>query len=78
MIRLASIVFASALAAAPVPSPLAPAEAFKAFRAALGLRVELVTAEPVVASPCALAFDSKGRCSSPRAAAKAPRGPNPP
>jgi putative membrane-bound dehydrogenase-like protein len=61
MIRLASIVFASALAAAPLPSPLAPAEALKAFEAAPGLRVELVAAEPLVASPCAIAFDSKGR-----------------
>ena len=64
MIRLASIVFVSALAAAPVPSPLAPAEALKALRAlraARGLRVELVAAEPLVASPCALAFDTKGR-----------------
>jgi len=61
MIRLASIFFASALAAAPLPSPLAPADALKAFEAAPGLRVELVAAEPLVASPCAIAFDSKGR-----------------
>jgi putative membrane-bound dehydrogenase-like protein len=61
MIRLASILFASALAAAPLPSPLAPADALKAFEAAPGLRVELVAAEPLVASPCAIAFDSKGR-----------------
>ena len=61
MIRLASIVFASVLVAAPLPSPLAPAEALKAFEAAPGLRVELVAAEPLVASPCAIAFDSKGR-----------------
>ncbi len=61
MIRLASIVFASVLVAAPLPSPLTPAEALKAFEAAPGLRVELVAAEPLVASPCAIAFDSKGR-----------------
>ena len=61
MIRLASIFFAFALAAAPLPSPLAPADALKAFEAAPGLRVELVAAEPLVASPCAIAFDSKGR-----------------
>ena len=61
MIRLASIFLASALAAAPLPSPLAPADALKAFEAAPGLRVELVAAEPLVASPCAIAFDSKGR-----------------
>ncbi len=61
MIRLASILFATALAAAPVQSPLAPAEALKAFEVAPGLRVELVAAEPLVASPCAIAFDAKGR-----------------
>jgi putative membrane-bound dehydrogenase-like protein len=61
MIRVASIFFVSALSAAPLPSPLAPAEALKAFEAAPGLRVELVAAEPLVASPCAIAFDSKGR-----------------
>jgi len=61
MIRLASIVFASALVAAPLPSPLSPADALKAFEAAPGLRVELVASEPLVASPCAIAFDSKGR-----------------
>jgi putative membrane-bound dehydrogenase-like protein len=61
MIRLASILFVSALAAAPLSSPLSPEEALKAFEAAPGLRVELVAAEPLVASPCAIAFDSKGR-----------------
>jgi putative membrane-bound dehydrogenase-like protein len=61
MIRVACIFFVSALSAAPLPSPLAPAEALKAFEAAPGLRVELVAAEPLVASPCAIAFDSKGR-----------------
>jgi len=61
MIRCASILFAAALAAAPLPSPLTPAEAQKAFEAAPGLRVELVAAEPLVASPCAIAFDGKGR-----------------
>jgi putative membrane-bound dehydrogenase-like protein len=61
MIRTASILFASALVAAPLPSPLAPAEALKAFEVVPGLRVELVAAEPLVASPCAIAFDSKGR-----------------
>jgi putative membrane-bound dehydrogenase-like protein len=61
MIRCASIIFASALMAAPLPSPLSPEEALKAFEAAPGLRIELVAAEPLVASPCAIAFDSKGR-----------------
>ncbi|GBL24160.1 hypothetical protein EMGBS6_09450 [Opitutia bacterium] len=61
MIRAAAILFAGALVAAPLPSPLSPADALKAFEAAPGLRVELVAAEPLVASPCAIAFDSKGR-----------------
>ena len=61
MIRWASIFFVSALAAAPLPSPLSPADALKAFEVAPGLRVELVAAEPLVASPCAIAFDPKGR-----------------
>lgn len=49
------------LAAAAVPSPLSPADALKSFETAPGLKVELVAAEPLVASPCALAFDAKGR-----------------
>lgn len=61
MIRTASILFASALVAAPLPSPLSPADAQKAFEVVPGLCVELVAAEPLVASPCAIAFDSKGR-----------------
>ena len=61
MIRVAAILFAGALVAAPLPSPLSPADAQKAFEVVPGLRVELVAAEPLVASPCAIAFDSKGR-----------------
>ena len=61
MIRAASILFACALAATPLPSPLSPADAQKAFEVVPGLRVELVAAEPLVSSPCAIAFDAKGR-----------------
>jgi putative membrane-bound dehydrogenase-like protein len=61
MIRGAAILFAGALVAAPLPSPLSPADAQKAFEVVPGLRVELVAAEPLVASPCAIAFDTKGR-----------------
>ncbi|MBM3868922.1 MAG: hypothetical protein FJ384_08345, partial [Verrucomicrobia bacterium] len=50
-----------AAAAAPVPSPLSPADALKSFETAPGLKVELVAAEPLVASPCAIAFDTQGR-----------------
>ena len=46
---------------APLPSPLSPEDALRAFEAAPGLRVELVAAEPLTASPCALAFDGRGR-----------------
>ena len=61
MIRAAVILFAGALVAAPLPSPLSPADAQKAFEVVPGLRVELVAAEPLVSSPCAIAFDAKGR-----------------
>ncbi len=61
MIRAAAILFAGALVAAPLPSPLSPDDAQKAFAVVPGLRVELVAAEPLVASPCAIAFDAKGR-----------------
>ena len=61
MIRGAAILFAGALVAAPLPSPLSPADAQKAFEVVPGLRVELVAAEPLVVSPCAIAFDTKGR-----------------
>ncbi len=46
---------------AAVPSPLSPDDALKAFEPADDLRVELVASEPLVASPCSLAFDEKGR-----------------
>ncbi len=42
-------------------SPLSPDDALKSFQVADGLRVELVAAEPLVESPCALSFDEKGR-----------------
>ena len=61
MIRAAAILFTGTLVAAPLPSPLSPADALKAFEVVPGLRVELVAAEPLVASPCAIAFDSTGR-----------------
>ncbi len=40
---------------------LSPGDAQKSFESADDVRVELVAAEPLVASPCALAFDEKGR-----------------
>jgi putative membrane-bound dehydrogenase-like protein len=59
VILAASILLAAN--AAPLPSPLSPDDALRAFEAAPGLQVELVAAEPLIASPCALAFDAKGR-----------------
>jgi putative membrane-bound dehydrogenase-like protein len=52
---------ASHCKAVSVEGPLSPEAALREFEAAPGLRVELVAAEPLTASPCALAFDSKGR-----------------
>jgi putative membrane-bound dehydrogenase-like protein len=55
--------FAVASFAEPVPEAgaLSPAEAAKSFQLADGLRIELVAAEPLVASPCAMAFDERAR-----------------
>ena len=61
MIRLILLVSTAALVAAPVLSPVSPEEALKTFEVAPGLKVELVAGEPLVASPCAMAFDRKGR-----------------
>ena len=40
---------------------LAPDEALKTFQLADDVRIELVAAEPLVMSPCAIAFDERGR-----------------
>ncbi|MBI4605044.1 MAG: HEAT repeat domain-containing protein [Planctomycetes bacterium] len=47
--------------AGPPSGPLSPEVALATFETEPGLRVELVAAEPLVASPCALAFDEGGR-----------------
>jgi putative membrane-bound dehydrogenase-like protein len=41
--------------------PRSAQEELKAFQVADGLQVELVAAEPLVQSPCAMAFDERGR-----------------
>src|SRR5262245_20932597 len=41
--------------------PREPAEALKSFQIAPGFRLELVAAEPLLASPVALSFDERGR-----------------
>jgi putative membrane-bound dehydrogenase-like protein len=53
----------AALGAAPeeVPPALSPAEALGAFRLGPGLSIELVAAEPLVASPVAIDFGGDGR-----------------
>ena len=61
MIRTILFLASAVLGAAPVSSPVTPEEALKTFAVAPGLKVELVASEPLVASPCALAFDGKGR-----------------
>ena len=55
------VAISSVAEAAPEQGPLSPADAAKSFQVADGLRVELVAAEPLVASPCAIAFDERGR-----------------
>ena len=41
--------------------PLTPAQALASLQVEAGLRVELAVAEPLVASPCAVAWDERGR-----------------
>lgn len=41
--------------------PLTPAQALASLRVEPGLKVELAAAEPLVASPCAVAWDERGR-----------------
>ncbi|MEQ1852940.1 MAG: PVC-type heme-binding CxxCH protein [Chthoniobacteraceae bacterium] len=41
--------------------PLSPEEELKTIKVTDGLRIELVASEPMVESPCAMAFDEKGR-----------------
>lgn len=43
------------------PPPTPPGEAAKTFRVLDGFRMELVAAEPLVASPVAMAYDENGR-----------------
>lgn len=50
-------VFASAAVEGPVPA----AESIGHFQVDEGLRVDLVASEPLVASPCAMTWDSQGR-----------------
>ncbi|MFM8360697.1 MAG: PVC-type heme-binding CxxCH protein, partial [Verrucomicrobiota bacterium] len=63
LLVLLPLIRSGALAAAPVPmdGPLSPARAEAVFEVAPGVRVELAAAEPLIESPCALAWDEAGR-----------------
>ena len=50
-----------ALVHGTIMAQVAPADALATFQVEKGLRIELVAAEPLVTSPCAVAFDAKGR-----------------
>ncbi len=63
---LAVVLLAASALFSPAENPaprgaLSPEEELKTFQVADGLRVELVAADPMVESPCAMAFDEKGR-----------------
>jgi hypothetical protein len=62
ILSLASLAVFSARAAKPGPG-LGPTvkQARKAFRTRDSLKVELIASEPLMASPCAMAFDERGR-----------------
>ena len=57
---LIAAVFSTAANAAE-RGPFTAEEELKTFKVADGLRVELVATDPMVESPCAMAFDEKGR-----------------
>ncbi len=64
-VRVSALLFAFTLPSIAEPAPAAgamsPEDAAKSFQVADGLKVELVAAEPLTASPCAMAFDERGR-----------------
>ena len=55
------LAFAMSSFAETARGPLSAEEELKTFKVADGLRVELVASDPMVESPCAMAFDEKGR-----------------
>jgi putative membrane-bound dehydrogenase-like protein len=62
LLGLSSLVLAQGAARAPsLDGPLTPERAQLTFRLEPGLRLELVAAEPLTASPVAIAFDERGR-----------------
>lgn len=61
MIRWACVLALLCARAPWLAAQLSPEQALKAFEHEGDVRVELVAAEPLVASPCAIAFDERGR-----------------
>ncbi|RYD61437.1 MAG: hypothetical protein EOP84_35745, partial [Verrucomicrobiaceae bacterium] len=57
----AAFAFLVIAANAIAQSPTKPEDAFQSFELPDGLKIELVAAEPLTASPCAMAFDERGR-----------------
>lgn len=58
---VSSISLAVLSAAVYADSPLSPEQALASFKLESGLRAELVAAEPLTVSPCALTWDEHGR-----------------
>ncbi len=56
---LVCVLFATNVSA---QSPLSVAQALRSFRLEAGLVIEPVAAEPITKSPCAIAWDERGRC----------------
>src|SRR5438105_6823775 len=54
-------VFLQGLCVFGADGPLSPAAALKSFELEPGLSIQLIAAEPLVVSPCALAWDERGR-----------------
>ena len=61
ILSTSALALVSAVAVAKGASPLTPEQAKQSFEVADDLKVELVAAEPLTASPCAVAFDESGR-----------------
>jgi len=61
LIATALLAFGSAAPAPAEDGPLSPAAALKRLRAADGLKIEQVLAEPEIAQPISLNFDERGR-----------------
>ena len=61
ILSTSALALVSAVAVAKGASPLTPEQAKNSFEVADDLKVELFAAEPLTASPCAVAFDERGR-----------------